>query len=334
MSGVVTTPQVPSTTARAVRQALAFTFAAGAGLSIQAFINGGLGESLGSPLLAGSVNQTVGVASLLAVAIATGALMRGRGRLRAGGRVRWWYLAACANGALYLAVTAAAAPKVGVALLTVALVSGQTVGSLAVDRLGLSPAGARQLTAFRVLGVALAISAVAIAALGPHADPHLALLGLAVVAGAGMALTQAGMGHLARVTGEPIVAATISFATGGLIILIVSLAVTGGSAPGGWSAPPELWIGGVIGAATAVAMAATVKTLGVLRLMLAVVAGQSLGGILVDLFAPAAGEVVTLRTVVSVLLTFLAVAVSGMVPRRSARVGTPRPGPPLPDDRA
>ena len=324
----------PSARAGPTAQALAFTFAAGAGLAIQALINGRLGESLDSPTLAATVNQTVGVISLLVVGIATGALARAWQAVRAGARLRWWHLAVCANGALYLTVTAAAAPKVGVALLTVALVSGQTVGSLAVDRLGLSPAGRRQLTVVRVLGVALAIAAVAIAALGPHSDPHLLLLGLAVVAGVGMALTQAGMGHLAMRTGEPVVAATISFAIGGLIILVVALAVTGGSAPGGWSAPPELWIGGIIGAATAVAMAATVKTLGVLRLMLSVVAGQSLGGIVVDLFAPAAGEGVTLRTVVSVLLTFLAVVVSGMVPRRSVRVGTLRRGSPLPDDRA
>lgn len=330
----MTASRTPSAAAGQTRQALAFTFAAGAALALQAFINGRLAESLDSPTLAGTVNQAVGVAALLMIGLGTGALVRAWGRVRAGARLRLWELAACANGALYLTVTAAAAPKVGVALLTVALVSGQTLGSLAVDRLGLSPAGRRPLTMARGLGVALAISAVAIAALGPHSDPHLALLGLAVVAGAGMALTQAAMGHIVKRTGEPIVAAAFNFAVGGLVILVIALAVTGGSAPGGWSGPAELWIGGIIGAATAVAMAAAVKTLGVLRLMLSIVAGQSLGGILVDLVAPAGADGVTLRTVVSVLLTFLAVAVSGMRPRRSARAGTLRPGSPLPDDRA
>jgi transporter family-2 protein len=300
------------------RAALTLAFAAGAGLALQAFVNGRLGESLDSSPLAAAANQGTGLLFLVLVATATGALVRAWRRVRAGARPRLWHLVACANGALYVTVTAAAAPRVGVALLTVALVSGQTGGSLVVDRLGLSPAGRRPMSVARVLGVALAIAAVAIGALGPHADPHLLLLALAVLAGLGMGLAQAAVGHMARLTGDPVVASSVNFALGGAVILVIALAVTGGSPPGGWSAPPEQWIGGLIGAATGVVMAYTVNTLGVLRLMLAIVAGQALGGILVDLVAPAAGENVTLATVVSVLLTFLAVAVSGIVRRRPA----------------
>ena len=43
------------------------------------------------------------------------------------------------SGILFVIVASAAAPKVGIALLTVALVSGQLAGALLCDRFGLSP---------------------------------------------------------------------------------------------------------------------------------------------------------------------------------------------------
>ena len=67
-----------------------------------------------------------------------------------------------------------------------------------------------------------------------------------------------------------------------------------------------------------VVLAATVQTLGVLRAGLALVAGQTLGGLLLDAIAPAPGEAVTTGTVAGVALTIAAVAISG----RTRRVRT------------
>jgi transporter family-2 protein len=49
----------------------------------------------------------------------------------------------------------------------------------------------------------------------------------------------------------------------------------------------------------------------VLRLGLATVAGQTTGALVIDLIAPAPGEAVTAATVVGVVLTLAAVAISG-----------------------
>jgi transporter family-2 protein len=283
-------------------------------------VNGRFGATVGSSTLAAVVNQVVGLSALLALAVASGALMRAVRRIRAGARVRWWHPMASINGAVYVTVTSAAAPKVGVALLSVALVAGQTGGALLADRVGLSPAGRRYLTRARVVGVALALVAVVIGALGKHGELHLHLLMLAVVAGAGMAVVQSGVGHVSRVTGEPLVAGIVSFAVGGVCVALVALVVTGASPPNGWSAPPELWTGGLIGAATGVVMAVTVRVLGVLRLTLSIVAGQTVGALIIDFAAPAAGAPVTLATGVSVALTLLAVAVSGTTLRSRVRV--------------
>jgi transporter family-2 protein len=57
--------------------------------------------------------------------------------------------------------------------------------------------------------------------------------------------------------------------------------------------------------------ATAVQALGVLRLGLAMVAGQMAGALAVDLVAPARGEAVTVTTVLGVVLTMVAVVVSG-----------------------
>jgi transporter family-2 protein len=58
-------------------------------------------------------------------------------------------------------------------------------------------------------------------------------------------------------------------------------------------------------------MAVLVSRLGVLRLILALTAGQAIGGLGLDLVAPARGETVTAGTVVGVALACAAVLVSG-----------------------
>jgi bacterial/archaeal transporter family-2 protein len=140
-----------------------------------------------------------------------------------------------------------------------------------------------------------------------------------VLAGAGVAVQWAALGHVAKATGEPLAASAINFAAGAVAIVIVALVVTGGSAPGGWSAPPGEWIGGMLGACVAVLMATVARTVGVLQMMLALVAGQSAGGLLLDLVAPPPGEAVTVLTVVGVALTVAAVLVSGIKRRPSRR---------------
>jgi transporter family-2 protein len=76
-------------------------------------------------------------------------------------------------------------------------------------------------------------------------------------------------------------------------------------------ANPLLYAGGLLGAFVVVVGATTVQTLDVLRLGLAMVAGQMAGALVVDLIAPAPGEAVTVATVIGVVLTMVAVVISG-----------------------
>jgi bacterial/archaeal transporter family-2 protein len=281
---------------------------AGIALSLQAYINGRLGESIGSGEAAAAINNGVGLVALLVVTLAAGAIPRA---LHSLGQVRGWHLLGGLGGAMFIAAGAIGAPEIGVALLSVALVCGQTSGSLAADGVGLSPAGHQGVTPGRIGGVALTIAAVVASALGASANLHVGLVLFAVAAGAASALQQAANGHLARNTGEPLFAGTVNFAVGFLALVVVVAIATGVSPPHGWSAPPLEYTAGLFGAAIATTMAVLVSRLGVLRLILALTAGQAIGGLALDVIAPAHGETVTAGTVIGVALACAAVLVSG-----------------------
>ena len=302
-------------TRRATVLPTAIAVGLGAGLALQSYVNGKLGRSLGSAELAAALNNTVGLVALGAAAAATGAIARA---LRSLGQVRGWHLLGGLGGAMYVVAGAVGAPEVGVALLSIALVCGQTAGSLAADSVGLSPAGRQPVTTGRVGGVALTIAAVVASALGARANLQIGILAFTVVAGVATALQQAANGHLARNTGEPLFAGTVNFAVGFLALVVVAGIATGLKPPHGWSGPPIDYLGGLLGAVIATTMAVIVSRLGVLRMILAMTAGQTIGGLGLDLVVPAHGEGVTAGTVIGVALAVAAVLVSG----RGARAPT------------
>jgi len=297
------------------QRAVAMTILAGAAISLQSYVNGRLGREVGSPTVAAAINNVIATSAMLAIVLATGALPRAVARLRALGRPPVWHFLGGIGGAALVLVSAAAAPEVGVALLTVALVCGSTGGSLPVDAAGIGPAGRRPITPYRVAGVLLAIGATAIGALGARGHVEPLLLSLAFAAGLFMAVQAAANGQLARETGEPFVAALVNV-TVGLVLLgsvaLVAFATVSLDAP---PANPGLFVGGLLGGFVVVVSAAAVQTLGVLRLGLATVAGQTTGALVIDLIAPAPGEVVTAGTLIGVILTMAAVAISGRARR-------------------
>jgi transporter family-2 protein len=294
------------------RRALVLAFTAGASVSVQAYLNGRLGRAFDSAYVAASINNLVALFVALAVVLSTGALARGLARMRALGRPPLWQFTGGLTGAAIVLVSAAAAPEVGVALLTVAIVCGSTGGSLPVDAAGLGPAGRRPVTAPRVAGVVLAVGATALSAVGARGHVDVLLLTLALLAGMSLAVQSAANGRLAQRSGEPFLASLINTTVGFTALALVTIAVVAvagvaGSAPGN----PLLYLGGVCGAFVVVSGAAAVQTLGVLRLGLATVAGQMAGALAVDLIAPAPGEAVTATTVIGVVLTMIAVLISG-----------------------
>jgi transporter family-2 protein len=293
------------------RRAVAMAILAGSAISLQAYVNGRLGKDVGSPTVAAAINNLVALTATLGIVLATGALPRAAARLRALGRPPVWHFLGGFGGAAVVLVSAAAAPEVGVAVLTVAIVCGSTGGGLPVDAAGLGPAGRRPISAFRLAGVLLAIAATVVGAVGARGDLQPVLLTLAFCVGVGMALQAAANGRLASGTGEPFVASLVNVVVGFgalAVVAVVTLATVALDAP---PANPLLYVGGLLGGFVVVVSATAVQTLGVLRLGLATVAGQTSGALAIDLVAPAPGEAVTVATVVGVVLTLAAVAISG-----------------------
>ena len=310
----------PATDAPPSSGALLSLVAAGGGgalVALQQRVNGELKTALDDALLTALISFGTGLAVVVAVVLARPASRRALRRVR---RVPWLQRLGGLGGASLVAAGAAAAPEIGIALLTVALVAGQTGGGLAVDRLGLGPGGSHALTAPRVVGAALCLLAVGIGVQSEGARAASPLL-LLLVVGAGflVAVQQAVNGQVRRITGDAGVATLVNFVVGlvALALGVAADALVGGLEVAGWPGPERwyLYLGGPMGAVFVAVAALVVRRLGVLRLGLAVIAGQLAASLLLDLALPVTDDGLDLLTVVGVALTFVAVLVSGRTRR-------------------
>jgi transporter family-2 protein len=299
------------------RAAAALTVLGGALLALQGRINGDLSTHLGrggAPLLAAAISFSVGTAALAAYCLVTAQLRPARAQL-AITPARWWYRIGGLGGAALVGSSAAAIPVVGVALTSVFVVTGQSAGSMVVDGVGLGPSGRHRLTAPRLGGALLAVGALVVGTVGRGHGGLRPLLLLAVVAaGVLVAGQQAVNGRLQQASSSSGYAALISF-TGGTLALVLATAIqalAGGLPHLAGGGPAWLYLGGLGGAAYITLGAACVRTLGVLRLSLASVAGQLVGGLVLDLTAPTRGTHVTVETYLAVVLTVAALVVSGL----------------------
>ena len=279
-------------------------------VAVQQRFNGDLGESLHDPLLAAVVSFGTGLA-LMVVLVLRAAPREAWSGLST---VPWWRRVGGLGGASLVFVGATAAPVIGVAVLSVGLVAGSTLAGLVVDRFGLAPGGQRPVTPPRVAGALLCLVAICISALDRARTVSPWLLLLVVAAGGLICFQQAFNGHVRHAT-DATVATFLNFVVGttalvlGLCVRLLLVHHPFGTWPdaGHW----YLYLGGPLGASFVAVAAIVVRPLGVLRLGLAVTAGQLLGSLLVDL-----GRGVALTTVVAAALTMLAVGVSGRGQRR------------------
>jgi transporter family-2 protein len=233
------------------------------------------------------------------------------------------YVLAGGIGALFVFAQSFTVGLLGVALFTVATVTGQTVSGLLVDRLGIGPAGKKSVTGIRVIGCVLTIAAVAWAVsprfsgTGASAGPDgadqapaaliLPLL-LPVLAGFLMSFQQAMNGTATVTYGTPIAATLVNFVAGSVVLWsawAIKVAWLGAGNP----LPAEWWyyLGGPVGCVFIGLGALLVRSLGVLVTGLGMIAGQLLGSLGLDLLVPAPGSVVAPATVLGTLLTLGAI---------------------------
>jgi transporter family-2 protein len=296
-------------TSRSRSWPLLLALISGALFSLQSFIGGRLAAELESAQWASLLGLVVAAVTAWSVVLVSGAGARGVRRLREGARIPFSDASASALAAPQFLVLTSAAPKLGIALLTVGLVSGQVVGGLVIDRLGLSPAGRIHLTVARMLAAMLAISAVGLVVFENDQPVHAGLLFLTILAGVVLVVLQTCVSRVGRAIGEPLMAQGINY-TVALFTLAVVMVVSDLSPPD-LSAPPQLWLAGAVGFLGTALAVRVITVLGALRMTLTFVLGQSVAGIVTDVLAPARAQPISLRTVVSVTLVVVAITLSG-----------------------
>ena len=295
---------------------LPLAVAAGLFIPLQGRINGALGVALGDGIGAAVVSFSTGLVLMAGISLA---LPKGRAsvaRILPAVRERqfppYYVLAGCI-GALFVFAQSFTVALLGVALFTVAAVTGQTLSGLLVDRMGIGPAGKRPITGIRVLGSVLTVAAVAWAvsprfSAGESGLQLLLPLLLPVLAGFLMSFQQAMNGTATVHYGSPIAATLVNFIAGAALLWVawlIKLAVAGAGNP----LPAQWWyyLGGPLGCIFIGVGALLVRSLGVLVTGLGMIAGQLLGSLGLDLMFPVPGTVIALPTVLGTLLTLGAI---------------------------
>ena len=298
---------------------LPMAVATGLFIPIQGRINGALGVALEDGIGAAVVSFSTG---LLVMTVISLALPRGRAglaRILPAVRERqfppYYVLAGCI-GALFVFAQSFTIGLLGVALFTVAAVTGQTLSGLLVDRMGIGPAGKRPITGIRVLGSVLTVAAVAWAvsprfSAGESGLQLLVPVLLPLLAGFLMSFQQAMNGTATVHYGTPIAATLVNFIAGAALLWVawlVKLAVAGAGNP----LPAQWWyyLGGPLGCIFIGIGALLVRSLGVLVTGLGMIAGQLLGSLGLDLILPVPGTVIALPTVLGTILTLGAIVLA------------------------
>lgn len=302
--------------------AVVFSVVAGFGVAMQSRVNGELGAAIDNGSLAAVVSFGSGlVVLLLALAVwrpGRRGLAEVRGALRARQLPRWAILGGLAGGFFVLS-QGLVGGVIGVALFSIAIVTGQTLGSVAIDSRGLFGVTKMPLTAARIVGTVIVLLGVVVAASlwteGSTTIGWPILLPLA--AGIAVGWQQAVNGRVRRVAGSTLTATLLNFFFGTLALLVVfALSLPFVELPQAW--PGEWWMytGGLLGAGFIAIQAFTVNRIGVLALGVSLVAGQITGALVLDWLFPVASSEITVWTVTGALLAVVGSALVTLAKRR------------------
>jgi bacterial/archaeal transporter family-2 protein len=298
----------------------ALAFLGGVSLAVQSRMNGQLAGQIGDGVVTALISFGGGLLLLVLGVSAVPAGRRGLRRLGAAlraGTLRPWQMLGGVCGAYLVATQGLTVGLLGVAAFTVALVAGQVVSGLVVDRLGLGPSGPQPVTARRVAGAVLAVAAVVLSvAEGLGVGGGLWLAVLPALAGVGTAWQQAVNGRVRGAADNAFVAGLVNFSVGTAALLLaaaVELPLRG--RPPAFSGPWWLYLGGALGIVVIVTAAAAVRYVGVLLVGLCSVAGLLVGAVLLDLLVPAPGHHLAATTLVGAVIILLAVVVAALPAR-------------------
>lgn len=297
---------------------------AGMAMPAQGRVNSQLAVHLGDSLGAALLSFSVGLVIILLIAAILPAGRRSVRAIPATLRARvfpWWYMLAGAIGAYFVLSQGLVVGVIGIAVFTVANVTGQTIGGMLVDATGFGPGGRRPVTGLRVIGVVILLGAV-VWAVSPklgealqHPAQLLLPMLLPLSAGVLNGFQTAMNGTQTKHYGNFIPATVFNFVAGALALGIafgIRLGVAGPVGP--LPQEPWLYLGGVFGVVFIGLSAYLARHLGVLLTSLGMIAGQLLGSLLLDAVWPSDAGGVPLPTILGSLLAIGAVCLASIQP--------------------
>ncbi len=289
--------------------AVAVSVVAGVFVALQSRINGELGLALGNGALAALVSLAMGLVLISVAIVVNPSARRGLTTLAAevsAGRLPWWAMVGGTGGGFLILTQGLSAGVLGVAIFSIAVVTGQSLGAVLIDSRGWFGVKRERLRPQRGLGALIVlVGAVVALEITPESIPEVGwLFLLPLFAGAGTGFQQAVNGRVKDASGSAIVATFVNFvaATGAvLVVFIVSLPVLGlpENIPGTW----WLWAGGLIGVVFIVVQVTVVGIVGVLGLGVSLISGQLIGAIILDALAPLSTSHLTVSTIIGALVT-------------------------------
>jgi transporter family-2 protein len=223
-----------------------------------------------------------------------------------------WRLGAGVLGASFVAMQTQVVPIVGVALFTVASLAGQTAISLWVDHVGLIGSRKNVVTIRRVVAAVITVLAVIISAWDRFSMSSFSPLAifLAIVAGGWVGVQRALNGQINNYSNKSFATSQLNFITGTaflLLLLILRSLFTDHSIMNFSTGPWWMFLGGSMGVVYIALSAVAVQNLGVLDFTLFSVGGMLFGSLLIDIFAPTQGTVISGYLIAGILITYLGV---------------------------
>jgi len=296
-------------------------------IAIQARANGELSHLLGNPIQAATVSFGSGLL-IIAIFAATHHGMRqgllGIKHAVKEGKLQRWNLFAGMLGGTFVAIQTNTVPLIGVAIYSVASISGQTISSLMVDSFGLSGGSKKQITFRRIFASFITVFAVLVSVWDRIDAKNLTLLpvALAGLAGGIVGIQRALNGKINIYSGQHWTTSLLNFIMGTSFLLILTAILI----PAGHykfeplpSGPWWIYTGGVLGVIYIAYSATIVQHLGVLASTLLSVGGNLFGALIIDWLAPIHGAKVSIWLISGICLSFLGVIVGGVSSQQQKR---------------
>ena len=296
-------------------------------IAFQARVNGELSHVLGNPIQAATVSFGSGLIVISLFAFAHHGMRQGLSGIKRGlaeGGLKRWNLFAGMLGGIFVAIQTNTVTIIGVAVYSVASISGQTASSLIVDAFGLSGGAKKHITFRRILASLITVLAVLVS-VWDRIDAHdLSLFPviLAGLAGAIVGIQRALNGKINIYSGQHWTTSLLNFIMGTTFLLVLTAILIPANhyefkdLPSG---PWWMYTGGVLGVIYIAYSATIVQQLGVLASTLLSVGGNLFGALLIDWLAPVHGVHISIWLIAGICLSFLGVIVGGVSSQQQKR---------------